>query len=277
MKVIAVLCLLVAGCHALDCTAPNPSFFTSLRCSLINAGHALLGTLEQTAVQAATQIGGELITGLQNVATAAANGSLIHLTKKRNIDIGTVLKLAAWVESHRQIVHEIGDMMNNLTKVTIDKLDGLVKDFTHNPNEQLLNKIVTYIHAHNVVQDLVMDWVNKNENPLTAFLVKELMATVSSHKREDLLSQVSQVVEQLSVSFAPLAETLKTLVSGAEGQVMQLLHSLVPNAAQLLHDFQPSAGLTAVLHAADEIVQSALKDASPTFSALVAQMETLLG
>jgi hypothetical protein len=275
MKIAAFLCLMLVGqSYAVDCSLPadQRSFFTNLLCSVGDAakqvGNNLLDTLKETAIQAATDLGGQLITGLQDVASAASNATV----GKRNLDVATALKLAAFVEGHRDFVDKVGGLLQNVTQVTIAKLDGLIKDFTNNPNEDLLNKIVAYLQAHNVIQDEIMKWVKKNGNPIVTLMASELL---HAHKRQtdDLMAQVAQVGTQLSSSFDPLVFSLQTLVGGMSSQLVQGFAQLVPGADQLLSGFQPSGATGDVAAAAlGDILQGTLAQSTPDLVSLIAQV-----
>nr|AAM20843.1 SHG [Littorina littorea] len=191
--------------------------------------------------------------------------------------MGTVLKVVEFVESHRNLLDDLGNMVQNVTHVTLDKIDGLAKQFLDNPSEELLTKMIAYLQAHHIIQNNIMQFLEKNGAGLVSMGLQDLL---TSHKRDtDLLSQVTQVGSKLADSFGPIVSSLKGLISGLGSQLLGFFKNLLPNADQLVAAFQPhlsalqehgnnlldtaKGALDAVKDAVGDILQETMKQSAP--------------
>ena len=55
------------------------------------------------------------------------------------------IQLAQFVGQHKQAIMDVAKFMHNVTYTTMKKIDQLIGEFTHNPNEQTLSQIFAYL------------------------------------------------------------------------------------------------------------------------------------
>jgi len=232
MKVAILVVLLAASASALDCEHPN--FFTHILCSVGDVAKTLGGHLKDNlqgiAIKGATALGGSLISGLQHLASATAQN------KRSNPAVAEIDKL---IGKHHELVEDLAGLAQNVTHVTLAKLDTLLHEFLQHPTEELLTRVMAHIHAHNVIQDNLGKFVEDHGAGLVTLGLTDVLAHLPHLKRDgNLLDQVNQVGNNLAGGFKPIVSTLKGLVSGLGDKLLGFFKGLLPNVSQLTDAFK---------------------------------------
>jgi len=150
-----------------------------------------------------------------------------------------VMKIAELAKKHRHLVEDLEGLAQNVTQVTLNKLDGLLQKFLARPTEELFTKIMAYLHAHNVIQDRLGQFVEKHGAGLVALGLTDVLHELPHLKRDgNLLDQINQVGKGLSGGFKPIVDSLKGLVSGLGSKLLGFFKGLLPNASQLADAFK---------------------------------------
>jgi len=262
MRCVILVCLLAASASALDCEHPN--FFTHILCNVGDVaktvGGHLKDNLQDIAIKATTTLGGSLISGLQHLASATSQ------SKRSNFAVDEVHKLLG---KHQGLVDDLVGVAQNVTHVTLSKLDGLLHKFLQNPTEELLTKIMAHIHAHNVIQDNLGKFVKDHGAGLVTLGLTDVLDKLPHLKRDgNLLDQINGVGNSLAGGFKPIVSTLKGLVTGLGDKLLGFFKGLLPNVSQLSDAFkghisamkEHGAHLVDNAHSALDAVKDAVSD-----------------